>query len=303
MGLQEYSSKEKLSKGKRSQILRLEEIPPLPSTHRKLTAVMGDDSIDIQWLANTIEEDPSITARIIGLANSAYFRPRKKIVTVRDAIIHSLGMNMVQTLTSSLLLSGSLDTKECKNFCLETYWKQALGTAQCSQVLARKCQLVKPNAPEDAYLCGLLYSFGQLLLAHLYPSEMDKVLELQNQNDNEQLSTETILENEQTFLGIDHCQTGVCVATRWHLPEQVKTVMQYYVDPTYQGEYWDLSLLIGFVSQYIRSLGYPERNYSSKQLVIDKLAISAADMETCLDEFLQSQEGLLELAGNMVKYG
>ena len=53
--------------GKRSEILRLEDIPPLAVTQNRLLTLLNDDTVDLLTLAAAIEEDPSLTARIIGL--------------------------------------------------------------------------------------------------------------------------------------------------------------------------------------------------------------------------------------------
>ena len=64
----------------------LHELPPLPATISQLIAALSDDEIDRHRLAATLEQCPSLAAKLVGLASSAYFRRVSQINSVSDAI-------------------------------------------------------------------------------------------------------------------------------------------------------------------------------------------------------------------------
>ena len=84
----------------------LEHLPPLTPVATRLLAVTSDPDLAINELAAIIEQDPPLTARILGLANSAFFGQVNPIFKVEHAIIRVLGLNMVRSLALSIALTG-----------------------------------------------------------------------------------------------------------------------------------------------------------------------------------------------------
>ena len=48
-------------------------LPPLPATAQNILACFGDEFIDGALVAAVVQGDPGICAKLLGLANSAYF--------------------------------------------------------------------------------------------------------------------------------------------------------------------------------------------------------------------------------------
>lgn len=237
-------------KTRQGKALTLDDIPNCSLSDQKTLVLLADEDIDLEYLSAAIEENPTITGAIIGLANSAYFGSPVKIFTVKDATIKVLGMQTVKSLAISIILGASLDLRRCSSFSPILYWTHALATACCSQQLIKSCPVSCRLDADQAYLCGLLASFGQLLLAHLFPDEMSAP----SLSENRLLADLTAEQLRHT--GMDQGMAGSVLARRWKLPTQVKTVIQYHHDPSYRGEYWQLNRVIGDTAQLIRNLQY-----------------------------------------------
>ena len=119
----------------REDVLCLEQIPPLSATAARLLEIATDPDLEVAQLAEVIEQDPPLTARILGLANSAFFGQANPVLTVEEAIIRVLGLNMVRSLALSLALAGSFNTAACPAFRLDRYWLQALASAALGREL------------------------------------------------------------------------------------------------------------------------------------------------------------------------
>jgi len=211
---------------------RITTLPPLPRTAAQLLEVAGDPEVDIDQVVKIIEQDPPLTARILGLANSAYFGQLREINTVREAIIRVLGMNLVKSLSLSIAMAGSFDTEACREFSLKDYWYHSLGTATLARMVAQRANLADVTIVDSVYLCGLLHKLGFLLLAHMNPRELSAVLIERRQNPDSDLCT-----LEQEAIGIDHMVAGEWLVERWHLPEAVGTVIKFLNDSDYDGLY------------------------------------------------------------------
>lgn len=196
----------------------VDTLPPLPATAAALLALVVDPDVDVNRLANVIERDPPLSARLIGIANSAYYSPRQSVTTVKSAIVSVLGLNLVRNVTFGMALAGGLVVDSRAGFDVNAYWTMALGTADLASGLARAARPpVTPN-PDELYLSGLLHNIGHLLLAYRFPESHARV--------EERLRLEPGRARgdlEREILGIDAWTAGATLARRWQLPDFVAT--------------------------------------------------------------------------------
>ena len=211
---------------------RITTLPPLPKTATKLLSTMGDPDVTIDQVAKIIEQDPPLTARILGLANSAYFGQQREINTVREAIIRVLGMNLVKSLSLSIAMAGTFDTSACREFSVENYWYTSLGTATLARMIAQRASLSDTSIADSVYLCGLVHKLGQLLLANLFPEEVSAVL-----TEHRQKPDADLCPLERNTIGVDHMEAGEWLLNRWHLPEAVTQVVGFFGISEYNGLY------------------------------------------------------------------
>lgn len=204
-----------------SELLQIKHLPPLSVTADRLFGAIADSDVEIDELADIISQDPALAARVIGLANSAYFGQTRPVNSVEDAIIRVLGLNMVKSLALSIAIAGSFDTDCCVGFDLSGYWFGALASAQLARMLAMKISERDGSLPDSVYLGGLFHNLGVLLLAHVYPEQYSKALADQMQD-----PAADLLALERVRVGIDNCNAGVWLARRWHLSNAVIDMME-----------------------------------------------------------------------------
>jgi len=229
---------------RRSAILKTLNIPPASAASDQLLELVKDEEVDIASLAQAIQAEPGITARVISIANSSFFSAPNPVHTVEEAMIKVLGLKTVRSLVMSMLLGPKFNTKPCPVFSLQGYWCRAQSVAQSATLLAKKVKTVDTN---KVYLAGLLHSMGQLLLVHHFPKEMNKLLP-----DLIKLDNLERLKHERKVLGINACDAGSWIAKRWDLPVETAITLQHYLDPDYKGEHWEIVRTVGFVVRYLQ---------------------------------------------------
>lgn len=198
----------------------------MPATAARLLALASDPDVDLGQLAATIEDDPALTAKVLGVANSAYYAPRQPVLTVKQAIIQVLGLRMVCNLSFGIALNGAFSSAGCPRFDATRYWVTALGTAELAGGLARAATLEDKPDPDIAYLTGLLHNLGELLLVHLWPTEMDRVLA-----ESVKQPERSVVELERELLGIDRWKAGEMLTRHWELPAVVSETIAYFGEP------------------------------------------------------------------------
>lgn len=207
-------------------LIGVQSIPPLPVTAAALLKLAGDPDVEIGDLARAIERDPGLTARLIGIANSVFYAPRRTVVNVHDAIVHVLGLNLVRNMAFGMAVTGALSTDACRRFDLTEYWLIALGTADLASGLARSASPPRSADPDATYLVGLLHNLGELLMAHLWPTKFDAALRLTADG-----TSGSLEEAERALMGIDHWAAGAFLARHWQLPAIVAEGVTRLGDP------------------------------------------------------------------------
>ena len=280
------------------RVRQLSDLPPLSPVAQQLVAMLTSAQVPIGSLARAIELDPGLTARIVGLARSAFFGYPGTLYTVRDAIVRVLGLETVKSLALTLALTGHFRVKPSIGLDLARYWVTALVTASSGRALARHVTLPGTPDPDGAYLAGLLHNLGLLVMTHVFEAEMGRVFSLAPSACDASLTPV-----EQQVVGVDHHQVGGWLADRWHLPREVVVVMEHHHDPSYRGPHWAYNLLVGACSRLAEwRLDHDEMPVGHEDMLAE-LGIGAAGMETLRAVFQERFDSLRELAASLARPG
>lgn len=219
------------------QTKELKELPPLSSSAREILKIVYKDDVDISVFVRIVESDPVLLARIIGLANSAFYGVRATVTSVQRAIIDVLGFRTAKNIALGVVLGGIFNPKSCRAFDLPKYWLISLLTATLSRDIIVESGLTSLDA-NDAYLTGMLNEIGVMALAYLHPIEMEQVL-----SDN--ADDKTILATEMEIFGDNHYAISMQLMSDWKLPDIVNQIMLESV-PDSEQKAGDLCQIIHF---------------------------------------------------------
>ncbi|MFK7828307.1 MAG: HDOD domain-containing protein [Congregibacter sp.] len=207
-----------------ANIRRLRTLAPLPGTSQVLLQMLSDPDLDMLRLAGIIEQTPALAARILGVANSAFFAQAMAVRDIPDAIIRVLGLNLVRDLSISFVLSQPFDLGGCPRFDAMRYWTASMQSAVLAQLMVSRLPVVdsatSSPSPAEAYLGGLLHKLGLLALVHVAPDVMDAVFACIERDPSECLRSK-----EQEMLGFDHVIAGAELAIVWRLPPLLAVAM------------------------------------------------------------------------------
>lgn len=248
-----------------SRIRGLATLPPLPRRSQELLQLLFDLDLDMLKLAELVEQTPALAARVLGVANSAFFRTQIRVKHIPDAIIRILGLNLVRDLSVSFVLNQPFKLQGCRRFDPIRFWIGSMEAAVLVQLLAARLPLKHPPRSSAAYLAGLLHNLGLLALVHVAPAEMDSVFgQLQRQPD------AGLRAVERRLLGLDHAVAGAELASAWRLPPALAAAMGPADEPSGRDE---LTTLVSLVA-----LG----RYISRVLDQDESIVQDAGLEGIL---------------------
>ncbi len=218
-----------MSQGKSIDLLKIKNLPPLPEESIRIIAVVNDDDISIKELVDVLSLSPVLVARLLGLANSAFFGRTGKIFDLRTAIIQVLGLNLVRSLALSIVLNTELKISKCKNFDARFFWNHTLVSALIAEKLSKQIddQLMLPNI---VYTSGLLLNIGLIASIFVYPDELNEVLSKTDRIEG------SVLKEMQSEIGKTQYEVGAILLDKWKLPSIYQTVVKQFRQADFKGE-------------------------------------------------------------------
>lgn len=276
----------------RLEIQKLHALPPVSLVVRQFLEAVQDPKIEVRRLAAIIEQDPALLARMVGLANSAYYGYPEPVVTAEEAIFKVLGLNTAKNLALSIVLSGPLDAGRCHQFRLDRYWAQAMSVAIFAKRLAAFVAEESRPSPGDAYLGGLLHNIGLLALVHLFPEAMSEVLA------EGECDPKALVERERQIIGTDHCDVGGWLARKWQLPPHIVAVLEHHLQQDYSGEHGPLVRLVN------GALRWATHECTSEETPPDMSGLGVpAQQARSVGDYLRERREEITLLSRLLAYG
>jgi signal transduction histidine kinase/HD-like signal output (HDOD) protein len=205
-----------------SRIETSKSLPSLPHVLVKLIAACRDENNSLQDIAKIIRTDTSITAKVLRLANSSYFRSAEKIVQIDHALAR-MGRDAVKNLAISSAIHQVFAKAQisANGFDLNRFWRHSLTSAVLSRMIAEKTSF---RFPEQAFLAGMIHDIGRLVLVVNFPEEYKDVLAPA------QAETSSLLDREMK-IGAPHTAIGAWLLKRWDFDSSTIDAALYHHEP------------------------------------------------------------------------
>ncbi len=202
-------------------------LPPLPATAQEILTCFGDEFIDAEKVADVVEGDPGICAKLLGLANSAYFGLSEPVNSIREAISRVLGVDTVRSLVLAMAIQQSFNTRKSPAFSARRFWMQSLLTAECCKKIVAADDQASDSDRDLAYTSGLCHNLGMMALAHMEPERTHSVLNAHREGDrSDNLGDMFVCELET-----NHRIMTAELARFWSLPEPMTAAYQHRAFP------------------------------------------------------------------------
>jgi putative nucleotidyltransferase with HDIG domain len=182
-----------------------EGLPTLPSYVLELNTLLSSSSVDLKRVGKVIRNDPSLSAQVLRLCNSALFSLRRRVLSIEEAAI-LMGSERLRTLVLTCSIM-EFTGKQLPRGEVQTYWSHSFMSGMLSERIARWMEYTER---EQAYLGGLLHDIGALPLLVVAMEEGT-------------LKGETksgpwggSLQSEKEYFGMNHCEVGRWIGQSWN---------------------------------------------------------------------------------------
>lgn len=198
----------------RTLVGKISELPTLPHVVYKVLQVLNNPNASVRQVAEVLEQDVSLSAQVLRLANSGFYSHAGGATTI-DRAITSIGMDSVSQLVFTAAVFNQFELKSVPSFNVREFWKHSLGVAIASETIA---QSLGHREPALVYLSGLVHDIGKLVYFQLHRDEWLQVCEWAR------LERQTIAEAEATLETIPHAELGYELTRHWRLPLMIQEV-------------------------------------------------------------------------------
>lgn len=204
------------------KVLECKRLPTLPAVAMRVIEQTNKDNVSMKALAETIQNDQALAAKVLRTVNSSLFGLRQKCSSINQAIV-MLGLSAVKTIALGFTLVGAIKDACGEEFDLSDHWRRGLYTAIAGKLIANHARL--PNA-EECFLGGLLQDVGVIALQQALGEEYLDIIRSAAGDHRALVKIE--LERLQT----QHADIGAMLVSRWKLPDSLVMPVKYHERPT-----------------------------------------------------------------------
>ncbi len=268
---------------------RPDDLPTLPDVVFELHAALEDENIGQAQVADIIDRDPALTAKLLRVSNSALFNTGAEISTVYGAI-QRLGMREVRV-TCIVLSVVKCFTGTGEGLDHREFWNHSAAVGLVTRLLWRRMKKFGgPLGPDDIYVAGLLHDVGLLMLDQYFPDQFKETLEVR------ELSGDPLWQSEDLVLGMDHGEIGGLLLGRWQLPEMMTRLVSCHHHPeTGPEEVQDACRVVHVAEEISTALDMGVLPEGEREIDVNALLLSLGfggdDAEEILEEIEEIKEG------------
>jgi len=237
-----------IGKAKRIRFIaeKIIRLPTLPTVVAKMMALVDSPKASARSLAKLIQSDQALTAKILKLANSAYYGFQRQVSTVNLAIV-VVGFNAVKDMGLSVsVLEAFKDPGGNRHFDLSRFWEHAISVGVGTHMLAKKYNL---GYVDDSFSAGLLHDVGKVIINQYVNDDFKEIMARVHEDDEDLLLAET------TVLDTTHDRIGGWLAYKWNLPLPIVSAIEFHHNPFLAAQHRPLAALVQLADYLSRLAG------------------------------------------------
>jgi len=199
----------------------------LPEIFIMINEVVNDPTSSFSDIAQVVNLDTALSARLLKIVNSAFYSFPSNIETVTHAIA-VIGTEQLHSLVLATTIIANFKGIPDKMLNMNLFWRHSLGVAIIARNLAIHC---RETNPERFYLAGILHDIGRLIILENLPDEAKEIIRRQNEVGG------TMWQIEREVLGFDHGEVGAALSHSWNLPLSLEEIIGNHHNPSRSKRY------------------------------------------------------------------
>ena len=201
----------------------LRTLPSLPMFYLEIMEELQQPETSSKRIGEIISRDPSMSAKVLQLVNSAYFGIRQYISDPSQATA-LLGIETIRDLVLSIYVFSQFNPGTLDRLGLNTLWEHSIIVGATAKMIA-KMESSDKEVIDQSFIAGLLHDVGKLILAENLPTKYYYALGFATRNKVE------LFQGEKDIFGATHMQAGAYLLGLWGMPEQIIEAVAFHHNP------------------------------------------------------------------------
>lgn len=200
-----------------------EKIPTLPFIFHQLNEAVNDPRSSMRDIAEIISTDQGLSARLLRIANSAFYGFPSRIETISRAVT-IIGTQQLRDLALATSVIETFSGLPIQLVDMASFWRHSIASGITARVLAN---YHRESNIERFFVAGLLHDIGRLLIYRKEPEKARETLE------NSTTKNEPLFVTEYSQFGYDHGEVGGVLLHNWGLPVSLEEAVRYHHNPSF----------------------------------------------------------------------
>ncbi len=260
----------------------------LPAIVAQINQMTNDPTASAADIAQSIGQDTTLTARLLKIANSPFYRFPSKIDTLSMAIT-VLGTQQLRDLVIATAIIERFQRNIDNAFDMEVFWCHSITTAIASRLIALKLMLANS---ERFFVTGLLHDIGKLVMYLTLPDESITLMnELKKPDCN-------IANIERQIFGFTHDDVSVALMSAWHFPESLTEPVRGHVSLEAPDAFLEDAALLHLANNIANNMQTPISRDDDTTLnprAIEILQLTPEAIEEIYEDTYRHLDDLLEI--------
>lgn len=199
---------------------RVTKLPALPQTYARLSNLMSDPHVGVGEIAKAVSADPAVTAKVLQMVNSSFFRLARRISRI-DQAVNYLGFAAVRNIVMSVEVFSQWSAYPA----LPDLSPDRL-LVRAQRVAAAAWALTTGTAiADDALLAGLLHKIGYWVLLQECSEDVARAIAMAR------AEAISLAAAERQVIGASHAEVGAYLLGLWGLPYSVVEAVAFQHAP------------------------------------------------------------------------
>jgi len=205
----------------------VDKLVSLPDIYYRLEELIVDLNSTTDSIAGLLRSDPDLCARMLRMANSAFYSFPTRIESIERAV-STIGLRQIRELVLVTAVIKAFEGIPSAKVNMASFWEHSVAVAIMSREIGQSAGI--PSA-QNYYIPGLLHDLGRLVMYLQLPSLMNDLLERRDS------SGMPLFQLEREILSYSHADIGGCLLEFWKLPQSIWEPVAMHHNPAASGEF------------------------------------------------------------------
>lgn len=201
---------------------RLDDLPAMPLTASEILRLTKSPEVEIKQIEKVINSDPALAAKVLRIANSAFYGLKIPVSTLSHALM-VLGLYQLRSVVVAAAYRGLYSKVPIAvEGILADIWRHSFITGFVAREVGKAGGLAQH---EECFVAGLLHDIGQVVLARRFPEDFARLCKEASETGIDKRSI------EKSRWGIDHTMVGATVLDRWKIAPGLASFVRFHHEP------------------------------------------------------------------------